>query len=304
MYDIIIIGSGPAGLSAAVYASRAELNTLVIEKEYQGTGQIAESERVENYLGLYGESGFDLGEKFREHALSLGARFTDGEVTSISKEEGFYKVSLSDSTDIETKAIIYAAGAKPKRLNIEGENKYSGCGVSYCAICDGAFYKDKIVAVVGGGDTALSDALLLSKTSKLVYVIHRRNELRANKALQTAANQKENIRFILNAVPVEITGDKKVQSVKLLRNNVLEELDVNGVFVAVGTAPESGLLKGIAELDGNGYIVAGEDCVTSAEGIFAAGDVRTKQLRQVITAAADGAVAVHSAENYLLELSR
>ncbi len=304
MYDIIIIGSGPAGLSAAVYASRAELNTLVIEKEYQGTGQIAESERVENYLGLYGESGFDLGEKFREHALSLGARFTDGEVTSISKEEAFYKVSLSDSTDIETKAIIYAAGAKPKRLNIEGENKYSGCGVSYCAICDGAFYKDKIVAVVGGGDTALSDALLLSKTSKLVYVIHRRNELRANKALQTAANQKENIRFILNAVPVEITGDKKVQSVKLLRNNVLEELDVNGVFVAVGTAPESGLLKGIAELDGNGYIVAGEDCVTSAEGIFAAGDVRTKQLRQVITAAADGAVAVHSAENYLLELSR
>ncbi len=304
MYDIIIIGSGPAGLSAAVYASRAELNTLVIEKEYQGTGQIAESERVENYLGLYGESGFDLGEKFREHALSLGARFTDGEVTSISKEEGFYKVSLSDSTDIETKAIIYAAGAKPKRLNIEGENKYSGCGVSYCAICDGAFYKDKTVAVVGGGDTALSDALLLSKTSKLVYVIHRRNELRANKALQTAANQKENIRFILNAVPVEITGDKKVQSVKLLRNNVLEELDVNGVFVAVGTAPESGLLKGIAELDGNGYIVAGEDCVTSAEGIFAAGDVRTKQLRQVITAAADGAVAVHSAENYLLELSR
>ena len=304
MYDIIIIGSGPAGLSAAVYASRAELNTLVIEKEYQGTGQIAESERVENYLGLYGESGFDLGEKFREHALSLGARFTDGEVTSISKEEAFYKVSLSDSTDIETKAIIYAAGAKPKRLNIEGENKYSGCGVSYCAICDGAFYKDKTVAVVGGGDTALSDALLLSKTSKLVYVIHRRNELRANKALQTAANQKENIRFILNAVPVEITGDKKVQSVKLLRNNVLEELDVNGVFVAVGTAPESGLLKGIAELDGNGYIVAGEDCVTSAEGIFAAGDVRTKQLRQVITAAADGAVAVHSAENYLLELSR
>ena len=304
MYDIIIIGSGPAGLSAAIYASRSELNALVIEKEYQGTGQIAESERVENYPGLYGESGFDLGEKFREHALSLGAKFTEGEVTSIQKGDGFYRISVSDSTDIETKAIIYAAGAKPNRLNIEGESKYSGCGVSYCAICDGAFYKDKTVAVVGGGDTALSDALLLSKTAKLVYVIHRRDELRANKALQTAVSQKDNIRFILNAVPVEITGDKKVQSVKLLRNNVMEELEVSGVFVAVGTVPQSGLLKGIAELDGSGYVIAGEDCATSAEGIFAAGDVRTKQLRQVITAAADGAVAVHSAENYLLKSSR
>lgn len=304
MYDIIIIGSGPAGLTAAIYASRAELNALVIEKEYQGTGQIAESERVENYPGLYGESGFDLGEKFREHALSLGAKFTEGEVTFIQKGNDFYKVGLSDCSDIETRTIIYAAGAKPNRLNIEGENKYSGCGVSYCAICDGAFYKDKTVAVVGGGDTALSDALLLSKTAKLVYVIHRREELRANKALQTAANKTENIRFILNAVPVEITGDKKVHSLKFLRNNVMEELEVSGVFVAVGTVPQSGLLKGIAELDGSGYVIAGEDCATSAEGIFAAGDVRTKQLRQVITAAADGAVAVHSAENYLLKSSR
>lgn len=303
MYDTIIIGSGPAGLSAAVYAKRAQMNVIVIEKEYLGTGQIAESERVDNYLGLYGESGFDLGEKFREHALSLGAEFYEGEVQEISSENNAYKICLSDGKAFETKTVIYAAGAKPRKLGIKGEAEFSGNGVSYCAVCDGAFYKNKITAVVGGGDTALQDALLLSKTAKTVYLIHRRNEFRANKMLQNAIGSKENIVPILNAVPTEILGDKKVNAIKILRNDVEEFLDVDGVFVAVGTIPNSGLLKGIVNLDGNNYVVAGEDGITSARGIFAAGDVRTKQLRQVSTAVADGANCVFSAEQYISKIS-
>ena len=303
MYDIIIIGSGPAGLSAAVYAKRAELKTLVIEKEYLGTGQIAESERVDNYLGLYGESGFDLGEKFREHALSLGTEFYEGEAVCIAADNGFYRVELSDGKSFDTKTIIYALGANPRRLNIKGENEFSGSGVSYCAICDGAFYKDKTVAVVGGGDTAFQDALLLSKTAKLVYVIHRREQFRANRLLQKAVAEKDNIRFILNASPIEIQGEKNVRTVKLLHNHAEENLDVNGLFVAVGTIPNSSLLNGIADLDSSGYVVAGEDCVTSADGIFAAGDIRTKPLRQVATAVADGANSVISAEKYISKIS-
>lgn len=159
MYDTIIIGSGPAGLSAAVYAKRAQMNVIVVEKEYMGTGQIAESERVDNYLGLYGESGFDLGEKFREHALSLGTQFFEGEAVKIVSENNTYKVVFSDNKVLETKTIIYAAGANPRKLNVEGEADFAGKGVSYCAVCDGAFYKDKSVAVIGGGDTALQDAV-------------------------------------------------------------------------------------------------------------------------------------------------
>lgn len=301
MYDIIIIGSGPAGLSAAVYAKRAELNSLVIEKEYLGTGQIAESEQVDNYLGLYGISGYDLGEKFREHAVSLGAEFYDGEVIGIEKDDGFYHVSTGDGKVFATKTIIYALGASPRKLGIKGEIEFSGRGVSYCAICDGAFYKDKTVAVVGGGDTALEDALLLSKTAKQVYVIHRRDSFRANSSLQSAVAEKENIKTIMNAVSAEILGDKKVRAIKVIQNGEKKTIDTDAVFVAVGTVPNTALLSGVAELDGSGYVIAGEDCVTSAEGIFAAGDVRTKPLRQVITAAADGANSVISAEKYLYQ---
>ena len=299
MYDTIIIGSGPAGLSAVVYAKRARLNVIVVEKEYMGTGQIAESERVDNYLGLYGESGFDLGDKFREHAVSLGAEFYEGEVVKIVPENNTYKVVFSDDKVLESKTIIYATGANPRKLNIKGENEFTGRGVSYCAVCDGAFYKDKTVAVVGGGDTALQDAVLLSKIAKTVYLIHRREEFRANKILQNTVKNTPNIKLVLSAVPLGIIGDKKVSSIKVLKNDTEELLDIDGVFVAVGTIPNSHILEGIAELDNNKYVVANEDGLTSAKGIFVAGDVRTKQLRQVVTAVSDGANCVESVEKYI-----
>lgn len=304
MYDTIIIGSGPGGLSAAVYAKRGELDFILIEKEYGGTGQIAESERVDNYLGLYGENGFDLGERFRSHAEALGTEFYEGEVSEISAENGGYKVTLADGTAFETKTIVYAAGASHRRLDIKGEAEFSGKGVSYCAVCDGAFCKGKTAAVIGGGDTALGDALYLSKTAEKVYLIHRRDTFRANRLLQKQVLGVSNIEIILNAVPLEITGEKRVEALRISRNGQEEALPVHSVFAAVGTIPNSGALKGIAKLDANGYVIAGEDCATSAKGIFAAGDVRTKALRQVITAAADGANSISSVQKYLTENRR
>ncbi|MGN1110497.1 MAG: NAD(P)/FAD-dependent oxidoreductase [Oscillospiraceae bacterium] len=301
VYDTIIVGSGPAGLSAAVYAKRAELNFIVIEREYLGTGQIAESERVDNYLGLYGESGYDLGEKFRSHAEALGTEFVEGEVKSIFPVDGNYRVSLSDGRSFSAKTVIYAAGASHRKLGIKGEAELSGKGVSYCAVCDGAFYKGKMAAVIGGGDTALGDALYLSEIAERVILVHRREEFRAGKSLQSRVLAKVNIECVLNAVPTEILGEKRVEGLKILRNGAEETLSADGVFVAVGTVPDSGALGQLVELDG-GYVKAGEDCATSVRGIFAAGDIRTKPLRQVITAAADGANAVLSAENYLAEI--
>lgn len=300
IYDTIIVGSGPAGLSAAVYAKRAELNFIVIEKEYLGTGQIAESERVDNYLGLYGESGYDLGEKFRAHAEALGTEFVEGEVAAVAPEGGNYRVSLAEGGEFLTKTVIYAAGASHRKLGIRGEAEFSGKGVSYCAICDGAFYKGKTVTVIGGGDTALGDALYLSEVADKVYLVHRRDEFRASKVLQSRVLAKSNIECVLNAVPEEIGGSKTVESIKIRKNDTDESIKVDGVFVAVGTVPDSGAIRELVELDG-GYVKAGENCATTARGIFAAGDIRTKPLRQVITAAADGANAVLSVENYLAE---
>lgn len=296
MYDIIIIGSGSAGLSAAVYARRAQLSAVVVEKEYAGTGQIAVSEQVDNYLGLPEISGYDLGEKFREHALNLGAEFYEGEVSEIIPLEDSYTVKFSDDKSLNGKTIIYAAGASYRRLEIPGGEKI---GVSYCAICDGMFYKDKTVAVVGGGDTALGEALYLSKIANKVYIIHRRDEFRANKSLQEKVKNTPNIEPILNAVPTEILGEKRAEAIEILQSGEKKKLDTDGIFVAIGTVPNSALLNGICELDKSGYVIAGEDGITSAKGIFAAGDVRTKKLRQVITAVSDGANCVISAEEYL-----
>jgi thioredoxin reductase (NADPH) len=303
MYDTVIIGSGPAGLSAAVYAKRAQLNCIVVEKDYMGTGQIAESDRVDNYLGLYGESGFDLGDKFRQHAESLGVEFYEGEAVEIASHKNAYKIRFSDDKTIDTKTIIYACGAKHRKLAVEGEDEFIGRGVSYCAVCDGAFYKNKTVAVVGGGDTALQDAVLLSKIADTVYLIHRRAEFRANKALQNTVINTKNIKLVLDAVPTKIEGDKTVSSITIKQNDNEKTLDVNGVFVAVGTTPNSQLLEGLVQLDKNGYTIANEDGITSAKGIFVAGDVRTKTLRQVVTAVSDGANCVTSVENYLGEIS-
>lgn len=298
MYDTIIIGSGPAGLTAAIYAKRALLSALVVEKDYMGTGQIAVTERVDNYPGLPGISGFDLGERFRKHAEELGAEFLEGEVRRIEREGKGFKVVFSDESSQTAKTIIYAAGTSYRRLGVEGDRKQR---VSYCAVCDGFFYKDKTVAVIGGGDTALGDALYLSKLAKTVYLVHRRNEFRANKSLQKQVAEAENIVAVMDAVLSEVTGGENAEGISYVQGGVSRSLAVDGVFVAVGSVPNSQLLEGLCELDKSGYAAAGEDCRTSADGIFAAGDVRTTPLRQVITAAADGANAALSAEKYIGE---
>lgn len=302
IYEVVIIGSGPAGLCAVIYATRAKLKAIVVEKEYMGTGMIGESERVDNYPGLFGESGYDLGEKFRSHAKALGAEFCEGEAVRINERGGIYEILLDDGRKLETVTIIYAAGTTHRRLGIRGEKEFYGRGVSQCAVCDGAFYKDKEVAVVGGGDAALGDALFLSRIAKKVYLIHRRQELRANKTLQEQVRKRDNIELVLSTVPKEIIGEKKVSGIIVECAGVQRTIKTDGVFTAIGSIPNTSMLEGIANLDGNGYVIAGEDGITSAKGIFAAGDVRTKKLRQVVTATCDGANCVYSAEEYIQKL--
>lgn len=299
VYDILIIGSGPAGLTAAIYAKRAQLSVLIVEKDYLGAGQITVTDRVDNYPGLYGISGYDLGEKFRGHAEQLGAEFFTGEAKEIRRDGKNWKVMFSDGSEKTAKAIVYAAGTSHRKLGVPGDDKRR---ISYCAVCDGAFYKGKTAAVIGGGDTALGDALHLSKLAEKVYLIHRRDEFRANRSLQKRVFDAENITPIMSAAVSEIAGEKSANGIVYVQCGETKRLDVDGVFVAVGSVPNSQLLRGICELDPSGYVIAGEDCRTSAEGIFAAGDVRTTPLRQVLTAAADGANAVISAERYIAGL--
>ena len=296
MYDIVIIGSGPAGLSAAVYAKRANLDVVIVEKNYYGTGQVAESSQVDNYLGLPGTNGFDLGEKFRSHAEGLGAVFKTGEATAFVKKDRNWIVRLKDETELETKTVIYAAGAVHRHLGIPGENELAAKGVSYCATCDGNFFRGRKVAVVGGGDTALDDALYLSKLAEKVYVVHRRDEFRGSPATVAKLKEAANVELVLSAVPERVEGTDFVTGLVLKDGRTLE---VDGVFIAVGMIPLNKAVEGSVELDDAGYIKADETCVTSAEGFFAAGDVRTKALRQVVTAVADGAFAVTSAEEYI-----
>ena len=295
MYDVVIIGSGPAGLSAAVYAGRATLSYVIIEKEFMGTGQIAVTDCVDNYLGLPGIGGYDLGAKFREHAENMGAQFMDGEVESLEKTSDGWNVKLADGKEVKGRSVIYAAGASNRRLDVKGANMK---GVSYCAVCDGMFYKGKTVAVVGGGDTALGDALYLSKLAEKVYLIHRRAEFRGNQSLQKKIAETPNIELVLEAVPAEILGEGKVSGIAVEQKGERREIAVDGVFTAIGQIPNTRPLEGVCELEG-GYIKADENGITSAEGLFAAGDVRTKSLRQVVTAVADGACCAISAEEYL-----
>lgn len=296
MLDVIIIGSGPAGLSAAVYSKRANLKVLVVEKEYLGTGQIAESHQVDNYLGLLGINGYDLGEKFREHAVQLGVEFKDGEAERFEVSEDGWKIYLTSGELLETKTVIYAAGAIHRHLGIPGEQEYTGKGVSYCATCDGAFYRGKNVAVIGGGDTALDDALLLSDMCNKVYIVHRRNEFRGSARTVEKLRAKENVEFVLEAKPSSIDGTDMVTKLRLEDGRVLE---VDGVFVAVGMIPMTNPVKDVVDVDAGGYIFADETGKTSANGFFVAGDVRTKNLRQVVTAVSDGANAATSAEQYI-----
>lgn len=300
MYDVIIIGSGPAGLSAAVYAKRAMLDVLVIEKEACSGGQIVQTDQVDNYLGLYGIDGYGMAIKFKEHADALSVSFQKGIVDAI-RDNGKKEVVLSDGTVLEAKAVIIATGAKHRRLGAEGEDVFAGSGVSYCATCDAMFYRGKDVVVAGGGDVALEDALHLAKGCRKVYLVHRRDAFRAANFLQERIRQTDNIEFLPFYEVKQIVGDKMVEEAVLKNNQTGEEkrLSVSGVFVAVGMEPDTGFAKNVAALDEKGYIVASEDCRTSADGIFAAGDVRTKENRQIVTAVADGANAALSAEKYI-----
>lgn len=308
MYDLIIIGSGPAGLSAAVYAKRAGLNMLIIEKNPVSGGQIIDTYEVDNYLGIPGVNGFDLAMKFREHADKLGAEFADGTVTKVEvidkgsdTKAPVYKV-VTDAGEYETHTVILATGAHHSKLGVPGEEEYTGKGVSYCATCDGAFYKGKVTAVNGGGDVAVEDAIFLSRFCSKVYLIHRRDELRATRILQDELFGLPNVEIIWDSVVKEINGEDKVNSVHIENVKTKEEKDVtiDGIFVAIGIHPSTDLFADILECDEKGYVVASEDGATSMPGIFVAGDSRKKRLRQIVTAVADGANAVTSVQDFLV----
>ena len=300
MYDIIIIGSGPAGLSAAIYAQRACLDTIVIEKNGISGGQVLNTWEVDNYPGFPGVTGFELSRQFREHANKLGARVVQDEVVQVELSGNVKKVVCEEET-YEARCVILASGAHHRTLEVPGEEELRGAGVSYCATCDGAFFRGRTVAVVGGGDAALEDAIFLARMCEKVYIVHRRDKLRGAKRLQERLQALENIEFVWNSETVAIEGNAQGEALRLRQTKTGEErrLDVDGVFIAVGIAPESELYAGQLELDEQGYIRADESGQTSVPGVFAAGDVRTKALRQILTAASDGANCVASAERYL-----
>lgn len=300
MYDIIIIGSGPAGLSAAIYAQRACLDTIVIEKNGISGGQVLNTWEVDNYPGFPGVTGFELSRQFREHANKLGARVVQDEVVQVELSGNVKKVVCEEET-YEARCVILASGAHHRTLEVPGEEELRGAGVSYCATCDGAFFRGRTVAVVGGGDAALEDAIFLARMCEKVYIVHRRDKLRGAKRLQERLQALENIEFVWNSETAAIEGNGQVEALRLRQTKTGEEkrLDVDGVFIAVGIAPESELYAGQLELDEQGYIRADESGQTSVPGVFAAGDVRTKALRQILTAASDGANCVASTERYL-----
>ena len=300
MYDIIIIGSGPAGLSAAIYAQRACLDTIVIEKNGISGGQVLNTWEVDNYPGFPGVTGFELSRQFREHANKLGARVVQDEVVQVELSGNVKKVVCEEET-YEARCVILASGAHHRTLEVPGEEELRGAGVSYCATCDGAFFRGRTVAVVGGGDAALEDAIFLARMCEKVYIVHRRDKLRGAKRLQERLQALENIEFVWNSETAAIEGNGQVEALRLRQTKTGEErrLDVDGAFIAVGIAPESELYAGQLELDEQGYIRADESGQTSVPGVFAAGDVRTKALRQILTAASDGANCVASAERYL-----
>lgn len=296
MYDIIVIGGGPAGLTAAVYARRAGKSVLVIEKETFG-GQIAQSPKVENFPGCISISGTELADRLLAQAMEQGAEVELDEVTGLSESDGVVSVSCSSGGAFECRAVILANGAKHRHLGLEREEDLPG--ISYCAVCDGAFYKDGTVAVVGGGNSALQDAMLLSETCARVYLIHRRDSFRGEQALADALKQRSNVKLILNAQVTELLGEDELNGVAVMQGGERKELPVDGLFVAVGTAPDNGAFSGQLKLDASGYADASEDCLTPTPWLFVAGDCRAKSVRQVTTAVADGAVAALAAVKWL-----
>ncbi|MBQ3104471.1 MAG: thioredoxin-disulfide reductase [Lachnospiraceae bacterium] len=302
MRDVIIIGSGPAGMGAAIYGKRAGLDTLIIEKTGFSGGQITNTYEVDNYLGLPGVDGYEMAMNFRSHVDKLGADFEEGEVHRVRREADTLYVETA-SGSYETKTVIIASGASHSKLGIPGEEELSGMGVSYCATCDGAFFRGKTTAVVGGGDVAVEDAIFLARSCEKVYLIHRRDQLRAAKILQESLLQLPNVEVIWDSVAEEITGEGKVEALRIknVKTGETRSLPLQGVFIAVGIKPSTVPFRGLVDMDEKGYIMAGEDCCTSEPGIFVAGDCRRKELRQIITAVADGANAVNSIQRYLVE---
>ena len=301
MLDLVIIGYGPAGISAAIYAARAELDFVVLEQNFMGGGQIFNTDEIDNYPGMPGVSGYEISEKMTAHGQKLGVRMENVTVTGL-EDHGDHKTVLTTGESYEAKAVLIATGARHSQLFIPGEENYTGKGVSFCATCDGAFYRKKTVAVVGGGNVAVEDAIFLSKLCEKVYVVHRRDELRAEKVLQTKLLSLPNVEMVWNSNAVEVKGEQKVNG--LVVKNKLDEsvrtLDVDGVFIAVGIRPNNEAFAGAVGMDDAGYIIAGEDGVTDTPGIFVAGDGRTKELRQVVTAVSDGANAIHSIQKFLI----
>ncbi len=303
MYDVLIIGSGPAGLGAAIYGARAGLKLAVIDRSPISGGQVLTTYDVDNYLGIPSVSGAEISQRFRDHADKLGVEFIMADVMKI-ENLGSSKKVITDEGEYETKTVILATGASHAHLGVNGEEELAGMGVSYCATCDGAFFRKRTVAVVGGGDVAVEDAIFLAGLCAKVYLIHRRDELRAAKSLQNKLFELPNVECVWNSEIKEIVGSDMVESIRVYNNKDQSEsnLDVNGVFVAVGIIPNTKEFEGLVDMDEKGYIIADETCKTSAEGIFAAGDIRTKKMRQIITAVADGANAINSAQGYCLML--
>ena len=309
MHDLIIIGAGPAGLSAAIYAARAELDYVLIEENFVNGGQIVDTYEIDNYPGLPGISGMELAEKMAEHAEKLGAEVVNAAVEGLDLTGDVKKV-MTDEGTFEAKTVIIASGASHSHLGVPGEESLSGHGVSYCATCDGAFYRKKDALVIGGGDVAVEDAIFLARGCNKVYVVHRRDELRAAKVLQESLLSLPNVEMVwdsnlksINEGSADSGTAGKVTSVTVVNKNDGSErvIDADGVFIAVGITPRSGFVGTGIETNAGHYIVAGETCETNVPGVFAAGDVRAKQLRQVVTAVADGANAVTSVQRYLLE---
>ena len=302
MYDIVIIGAGPAGLSAAIYGQRAGKKTLLLDEKGFG-GQILNTPEVENYPGINKVSGFELASTLYEQATGQGAEIAYEKAVAI-EDGGSTKIVRTETNTYEAKAVIIATGAKNRPLGLASEAKFTGSGVSYCATCDGAFFRGKTVAVIGGGNTALEDAEVLSGLAEKVYLVHRRDTFRGEQAGVKRLLAKDNVEFVLDSVPSDILGDMTVSGLKIKNVKTEEEqtLEVQGVFVAIGQMPDNEAFADAVDLDPSGYVDAGEDCLTKTPGVFTAGDCRTKKVRQLATAAADGAAAALAAAGYINNL--
>lgn len=304
VYDVIIAGAGPAGMTAAVYASRANLRTLMIERGMPG-GQMVDTELIENFPGFESILGPDLSTKMFDHAKKFGAEYAYGDIKDV-EDHGTYKIVKTSSKEFKTKALIIATGAQYKKLGVDGEAELTGRGVSYCAVCDGAFFKERELFVIGGGDSAVEEGIYLTRFASKVTIVHRRDELRAQKIIQQRAFDNEKINFIWNTEVVKFNeADGKIGSVTLKNRETDETYDqtIEGVFVYIGMVPLSEPFKELGIVDGEGYISTNENMETNIEGIFAAGDIRVKDLRQVVTATGDGSIAAESAIKHIENLA-